>query len=176
MQIICYGDSNTLGYDPRGYFGGRYDDPWPELLGRLTGFDVRSDGSCGRTIPNRETEFPQNADLLIIMLGTNDLLQGDTAERAGERMAEFLSGLDPERVLLLAPPPMVRGAWVPDDALVMESRNLFREYRKSGVRVIDTGEFGLPMAYDGVHLTQEGHQMLANALKNLIYAYPIANG
>ena len=22
MNIICFGDSNTYGYDPRGYFGG----------------------------------------------------------------------------------------------------------------------------------------------------------
>ena len=25
MNVICFGDSNTYGYDPRGYFGGRYD-------------------------------------------------------------------------------------------------------------------------------------------------------
>ena len=32
MKIICFGDSNTWGYDPRGYFGGQYDHPWPEIL------------------------------------------------------------------------------------------------------------------------------------------------
>ena len=25
MNVICFGDSNTYGYDPRSYFGGRYD-------------------------------------------------------------------------------------------------------------------------------------------------------
>ena len=25
MKVICYGDSNTYGYDPRGWLGGRYD-------------------------------------------------------------------------------------------------------------------------------------------------------
>ena len=24
MKVICFGDSNTYGYDPRSYFGGRY--------------------------------------------------------------------------------------------------------------------------------------------------------
>lgn len=24
MKVICYGDSNTYGYDPRSYIGGRY--------------------------------------------------------------------------------------------------------------------------------------------------------
>ena len=32
MKVICYGDSNTYGYDPRLPLGGRYDHPWPELL------------------------------------------------------------------------------------------------------------------------------------------------
>ncbi len=34
MRILCFGDSNTYGYDPRGYFGGRYDagDRWVDLL------------------------------------------------------------------------------------------------------------------------------------------------
>ena len=40
MKILCFGDSNTYGYDPRGYFGGRYDDRWPEVLAALTGWDV----------------------------------------------------------------------------------------------------------------------------------------
>ena len=25
MNVICFVDSNTYGYDPRGYFGGRYE-------------------------------------------------------------------------------------------------------------------------------------------------------
>ena len=34
MDIICFGDSNTYGYDPRGYFGGRYDADcrWVDIL------------------------------------------------------------------------------------------------------------------------------------------------
>ncbi len=32
MNIICFGDSNTYGYDPRSYLGGRYDadNRWPD--------------------------------------------------------------------------------------------------------------------------------------------------
>ena len=39
MKVICYGDSNTYGYDPRGWLGGRYDaaDRWPDILARRTG-------------------------------------------------------------------------------------------------------------------------------------------
>ena len=28
MNVICFGDSNTYGYDPRSYFGGRYVTGW----------------------------------------------------------------------------------------------------------------------------------------------------
>ena len=175
MTILCYGDSNTFGYDPRGYFGGRYDAPWPELLRELTGFEVRNNGSCGREIPCRQVVFPGNADLILVMLGTNDLLQGASPETAGERMAAFLATLDREKVLLLSPPPMVRGEWVSSDGLVEASRALARVYRsvaeELGVRFLDTAPWNSPMAYDGVHLTEEGHRIFAERLREeLIHA------
>ena len=39
MKVICFGDSNTYGYDPRGYFGGRYDadSRWVDILATETG-------------------------------------------------------------------------------------------------------------------------------------------
>ena len=34
MRLLCFGDSNTYGYDPRSYLGGRYGETvrWPCLL------------------------------------------------------------------------------------------------------------------------------------------------
>lgn len=168
MTILCYGDSNTFGYDPRGYFGGRYDSPWPELLGELTGWTVRNNGSCGREIPRREVVFPGNADLVIVMLGTNDLLQGASAEEAGERMTKFLSGLDREKVLLIAPPPMIPGEWVSRGELLEESQLLSKAYRELAedlrIRFLDAGRWGIAMAYDGVHFTEDGHRRFAGHL------------
>lgn len=168
MTILCYGDSNTYGYDPRGYFGGRYDHPWPELLGELTGWTVQNNGSCGREIPRREVVFPKDCDLLIVMLGTNDLLQGATAEEAGERMRRFLSGLDRETLLLLTPPPMAAGEWVSSESLIRESKRLSRVYRElsetMGIRFVDAAGWDIPLAYDGVHFTEEGHRRFAQHL------------
>ncbi|MBP3660699.1 MAG: lipase [Oscillospiraceae bacterium] len=173
MTIVCYGDSNTYGYDPRGYFGGRYDAPWPELLGELTGWTVLNEGSCGRGIPLRETVFPGNADQVIVMLGTNDLLQGASAAQAGERMRSFLSGMDREKLLLLSPPPMVRGEWVNGQALIDASRQLEPVYReladRLGIRFLDTGAWEIPMAYDGVHFTEEGHRRFAEQLMEELF-------
>ena len=43
MNVICFGDSNTYGYDPRGYFGGRYnaDCRWVDILSAATGWTIR---------------------------------------------------------------------------------------------------------------------------------------
>ncbi len=43
MKLWCFGDSNTYGYDPCGFFGGRYASPWPELLAEKTGTEVSND-------------------------------------------------------------------------------------------------------------------------------------
>ena len=36
MRLICFGDSNTYGYDPRSFFGGRYPGRWTDLLAENT--------------------------------------------------------------------------------------------------------------------------------------------
>ena len=88
MNIICFGDSNTYGYDPRGYFGGRYgaDCRWVDILASETGWDIYNMGQNGREIPSVAPAFPADTDLLIVMLGTNDLLQGRSPEQAIERL------------------------------------------------------------------------------------------
>ena len=54
MKVICFGDSNTYGYDPRGYFGGRYDadSRWVDILSVETGWTVCNMGQNGREIPS----------------------------------------------------------------------------------------------------------------------------
>ena len=172
MKIICFGDSNTYGYDPRGFFGGRYDAPWPEILAGMLGCDLINRGENGREIPKRAVDFPHDADLLVVMLGTNDLLQGASPEAVCQRMEQFLKTQDPERVLLMAPPHLKLGAWVADQRLIEDSKALSAGYQTLakclGVRFIDAGAWNLPLCYDGVHLTEDGHRLLAmNLYKEL---------
>ena len=168
MTIFCFGDSNTYGYDPRGYIGGRYDSPWPQLLSELTGWEVRSNGACGRRVPTRETVFPKDADRVLVMLGTNDLLSGDEPSEIAQRMERLLSDHDCTRITLIAPPPLCRGEWVPDDELVRRSEVLAEEYRAAarrlGVRFLDAREWGIQLCYDGVHFTELGHRIFAEHL------------
>lgn len=109
MKILCYGDSNTYGYDPRSFIGDRYpaDARWVELLAKETGWEIINRGLNGWEIPEQDIPLPNDLDLLIVMLGTNDLLQGADAETADGRMETFLrcSPLaEGKQILLIAPP------------------------------------------------------------------------
>lgn len=104
-HILCYGDSNTWGYDARS--GGRYSDAerWPRQLARLLGegYYVGEAGLNGRTtvfedplneglsgfthlLPSMSHHAP--LDLLVIMLGTND-----TKERFAATPRNITDGL-----------------------------------------------------------------------------------
>ena len=170
MKIICFGDSNTWGYDPRGYFGGQYDHPWPKILSEKLDCTVLNWGENGREIPTRAVDLPADIDFLIVMLGTNDLLQFRTPESAFEKMERFLESLTLIRgkILLIAPPPLKFGEWVQNQGLIDDSITLSKYYKalaeRLSIRFADAGEWNIPLAYDGVHLTQEGHRAFAEGL------------
>ena len=161
MNVICFGDSNTYGYDPRAYFGGRYDTDcrWVDILAAETGWTVCNMGQNGREIPSSAPSFLADTDLLIVMLGTNDLLQGLSPEQAAGRL---------ERTLLIAPPPVTLGEWVPSPQLIDGSRAFARLCQsmaeRMGIRFADAGKWDIPLAYDGVHFTEKGHRAFAAGL------------
>lgn len=51
-RLLCYGDSNTYGYDSRSYLGGRYPEPvrWTGLL-KEYGWEVCNEEENGRSTP-----------------------------------------------------------------------------------------------------------------------------
>lgn len=113
---------------------------------------------------------PADTNLLVVMLGTNDLLQGCTPEQAVQGMERFLLCLPlaREKILLIAPPPMTFGEWVPDETLVKASLTLAGAYhalaQKLGIRFADAGNWNVTLAYDGVHFTEQGHRAFAEEL------------
>lgn len=177
MKVICFGDSNTYGYDPRSFFGDRYSaaDRWVDLLAAKTGWEVINQGENGRQIPRAAVQFPHDTDLLILMLGTNDLLQGLQPSEVAHKMELFLRTLtlERERILLVAPPLMVRGEWVPNQSLIDASAALSLEYQtlahRLGVRFANPASWKVELTYDGVHFTEEGHQIFACELSALLW-------
>ena len=67
---------------------------------------------------------------------------------------------------------MKRGAWVPTDALVAESIHLAEEYKllaeKLNIPFVDTREWNIELAFDGVHFTEAGHHSFVTHLMEVI--------
>lgn len=177
MRVICLGDSNTYGYDPRSYLGGRYPMPqrWTSRLAARTGWEVICAGENGRMIP-RGAQIAalrpvcSQAGLLIVLLGVNDLLQGASPQQIAQRMQDFLTGLQPGRppVLLVAPPPLCAGSWVDSPVLIQRSQALAGSLRACAhalqIGFADAGAWQVGLCFDGVHFTEAGHQAFADGL------------
>lgn len=104
------------------------------------------------------------------MLGTNDLLQGRSPEKAANKLEDFLSSLSlkPNQILLIAPPPMSFGEWVASQQLIDDSHT-FAGYCQSlaqrlATNFINAEDWDIPLAYDGVHFTEQGHKAFAEKL------------
>lgn len=188
MRLLCFGDSNTFGYDPRSYLGERYPKHtrWTGLLPDR--WEVIEAGQNGRTIPWREAELAQTEQLLkarpdifAVMLGSNDLLQGLTAVEAAARMEILLTRLaarpGPGSILLISPPPMCPGAWVTGAELVRESARLAEHYavlaQGLGIYFVDAGQWGVELLFDGVHFSEAGHRAFAKGIQRALQALKI---
>ena len=178
MTLLCIGDSNTYGYDPRSYFGDRYpaDIRWTERLGSWKAINC---GMNGLAVPYNHTVFTdlirsKSPDVVAVMLGTNDLLEGANAETTVKRLEAFLTDIKERcpRVLLIAPPPMQPGDWVQSQKQIDESAKLGKEYhelaKKLEIYYADAGEWQVELAYDGVHFTPKGHKVFAEGLCSVL--------
>lgn len=132
-NILCFGDSNTHGYNSK--TNGRFDvnERWPKLLQKNLGDDyyVIEEGLCGRTTSFEDPVFEglcglhaiypcmmthEPLDLVIIMLGTNDtkdrfnansFIIGKGLERLAQKAIDtHAAWRGAPNVLLVAPPPI----------------------------------------------------------------------
>lgn len=185
MRILCYGDSNTYGYDPRSFPEGRYPLKvrWTGILSK-SGYEVLNCGYNGHTIPTQQEEIRATVDLfasakpldvVTIMLGDNDLLTGraPSAEKAAEQMEFFLRSLTQYAtlavpLLLISPPRMNPGTWVTEKRILNESKNLSAQYQavahRLGIPFVDGDKWNIPTVFDGVHFSPEGHSAFAEGL------------
>lgn len=197
MKIICYGDSNTYGYDPVGSRELRYpaEDRWVNLVSGVLpdSCKIFNAGQNGREIPDNGWESAEGTaqqlaaatergDLIIIMLGGNDILLGGcSAEKTAQKMHRFLGAVKMEapgrEILLVAPVIMKEGYWVPDSWYIEESEKLVKVYEQlaedmnddesihaAPVRIADANKWGVELTADGVHFTKKGHKAFAEGL------------
>ncbi len=123
-KVLFYGDSNTYGYDPAGFMGGRYprEERWTTILQENVSqtWKVEADGMPGRALPITAYEWEylrsvlrreEPLDLFAVMLGTNDLLSTlrPNAAKTAAKMNDFVSFIrdnagEGTQFLLIAPP------------------------------------------------------------------------
>ena len=103
-RVLFYGDSNTYGYDPRGFMCGSYPEEqrWTEIVRRRLKdtWEIMDDGMNGREIPSsaltlqaldRTLKRCVPLNLFAVMLGSNDLLfSSPDPTLAAEKMKQML--------------------------------------------------------------------------------------
>jgi len=198
-SILCYGDSNTWGYAPGAGERFSWDRRWPGILqqslgntfniieaglnGRTTAFDDPAKAGCnGLTSLGPVLESCPLLDMVILMLGTNDLkyhlgVSATETAQGIERLVEIIethstrATQDAPQILIVSPPgihagsltsgPLFRGAmkkW-------REFPRLFAEVaHKKGCHFLDAAQFVNPSPVDGVHLDEQGHLRLAQVI------------
>jgi lysophospholipase L1-like esterase len=204
-KILCYGDSNTWGQNPH-IRSGRFaaDERWTGIVQLRLGevFAIIEEGLSSRTTdvdynqksgrngkvyfqPCLESQSP--LDLVVIMLGTNDM-KIEFGPRSATDIAEALRGYvefmkehakapddTAPRVALVSPvhidvtaPTFTK--WYTekyDDRGAVTSRQLAAEIQTvaddTGSFFFDAAQVALP-GEDGIHMNMEGHKALGSAL------------
>ncbi len=201
--ILCFGDSNTWGTVPDE--DRRYDltERWTSLLKNAlpAHFEVIEAGQPGRTTvhddpfnagrnglqylrPCLESHVP---DLVLIMLGTNDLkhrfgLSPDDISCGVSVLVETVHKFDTAckkkapKVLLISPPPIYEVGEFADMFAggTAKSLSLAEYYQRSaeklGCSFFDAGSVVTSCNKEGIHWDVEQHKLFANALVPVIQA------
>jgi lysophospholipase L1-like esterase len=202
--ILCYGDSNTWGYNAETQ--GRFppESRWPNVLARELGdgYTIIPEGLNGRTtvwpdpvegehkngksylIPCLESHHP--IDLVLLMLGTNDLKHRyglsawDIASGAGT-LVEMIQGsaFGPDggapHVLLIAPPPTCVAGTRFEEMLAgsdEKSQGLGEQYglvaAELGCEFFDASTVIASSKLDGIHLEPGEQVKLGKAVAALV--------
>lgn len=201
-SILCYGDSNTWGHDPSGKNRFPRDIRWTGVLQKLLGeaYYVIEEGCNGRTtVWDDPVEQDKNGkaylspclvshkpiDMVILMLGTNDLKQrysvppSDIARSIGVLIKVIQhSETGPEngapKILVVAPPRLGK---LTDFAEMFaggfeKSQNLAAYYKKVtdelGIPLLDANSVVRSSNLDGIHWETVEHAKFAHALADLI--------
>lgn len=200
--VLAYGDSLTFGANPR--TGGprhAYEDRWPSVLekglggaarviaeglgGRTTVFDDFSnaaDRNGARVLPTL-LESHKPLDLVVIMLGTNDLktyINGSAfgAAMGVKRLAEIVrshpynNGVPAPQVLLVAPPltvPTEHADLKPMFSPRADEARLFdslysRVAGEIGAGYFNAGSVAVASPLDGVHLDPTNTRAIGEGL------------
>lgn len=187
-KVLCYGDSNTYGYDPRD--GGRYiaEHRWVDIL-ESDELCLINEGLNGREIPTCDYEYKylerivrQNlhCDMMILALGVNDAynMRHSKADKIADRWRTTFNQVPAlseyrnlgKTIVLVAPPVGFVDGWGSDSEknIIEALTNLPREYEKLAnelsIEFADSNKWDIEMSFDGVHFSELGHKNFAKGI------------
>ncbi|WP_309668250.1 SGNH/GDSL hydrolase family protein [Tabrizicola sp.] len=204
--LLLFGDSNTHGTMPAPYLGfaGRFsrDERWAGRLARLLpDWEVINEGHPGRTTVHDDPiegahrnglrvlpallETHRPIDVILIMLGTNDLKlrlsvnAGDIAlglERLIQEIRAYAAGPEGAMpgILLVAPPPILEAGCLAEmfEGGAAKSHGLASRIGalagRLGLPFVDAGALVSVSPIDGVHYDAPANEILANAFAKAI--------
>jgi lysophospholipase L1-like esterase len=205
--VLCFGDSNTHGSPPMPDLGtsGRFDRTvrWPTLMANHLGPDwhVIEEGHPGRTTVHDDPiegahrngltilpsllETHKPIDVVIIMLGTNDLkgrfsVNPTDIALSLERLIGVIrafacgpNGADPE-ILLVAPPPILETGPLAEMFEGGEAKSqglataIAKAAGRANVAFLDSGAHIEVSPIDGIHYDEKTHATLAHVLASAL--------
>ena len=205
-RVLCYGDSNTFGLAPLASPGDwrRYDSAvrWPGAMRTMLGegYEVIEEGLPGRTTvlddpidgvqmngltyltPCLASHWP--LDVVIIMLGTNDLKMRfslpavDIATGAGALLNAIKRAVpdwtSPPKLLLAAPAPILRVGWLGEvfvggeEASRMFGRLYAFQAAAFGAAFFDVGAVAKVSPVDGIHFEAAEHGAIGQGIASVI--------
>lgn len=202
--ILCYGDSNTHGTTPLetlGAFGRHADgDRWPDVMAQALGqgHTVLSEGLPGRTtvhddpieggMRNGLTVLPAilqshaPIDLMVLMLGTNDLKNrfSVTAFEISRALERLITATRAEAVvadiLLVAPVPVQEAGVLRDVFAGAEARQqglsgfVEAAAKRQDVGFLDAGSVVTASPVDGVHWDVASHHAMGATMAKAVQA------
>lgn len=176
-KILCYGASNTFGYDPRDPFGRPYPVVWTDYLYEY-GFDTVNMGVPGKRIPHLKGQLESASALIdsfmpadgaIVMLGANDIFKGITPAQAALRLENFLKTCVMPEYIIVAGEPVTDTGTESDDNMRKYNRMIEKMCSSCGYRYADTGRKDIRVAYDGIHLSEDSQRPLAALIAQILY-------
>lgn len=195
--ILCYGDSNTFGFNPEN--GKRFDENsrWSGILkSKLKKFEIIEEGlnnRLGVAISQNGEEYSPilhlpkviekiKPDIIILAIGANDYqFQYSVDEFSFEieykKIIHFAKLKNIEVVII--PPPIIGdeilNSWFSslfNEKSVEKSKKFNFIYKKIAqelnCKFFDFNDFIKPSNIDGLHYTKESHKLIAQNLKLFI--------
>lgn len=199
-RILCFGDSNTWGAIPDLFERYDSDTRWTGILQKELGneYVIIEEGYCGRTtvfddpIENRLSgikyfypciDSHSPLDLIIIMLGTNDLKPrfGVDAGNISSALVNYINTLktvplvgNQPQILLVSPilvDPSYKNNSISNSCFGKDadirSRELAKKYKEianiHSIYYMNAAEYAKASESDGIHMDAENHKKLAMA-------------